>query len=93
MRNKWIPIAILASAQFVVTVEEVARVATEAGLPPDQVAAITADYGQAQLEGLRLAFGAVALFAVLGLWFTRHLPANAPVTVDTGDVAAAPAAV
>ncbi len=66
----------------VVTVEQVAEIATEAGLPPDQVAAITADYGQAQLQGLRLAFGAVALFAVLGLWFTRHLPVHAgPATV------------
>ena len=66
----------------VVTVDQVAELATAAGLPPDQVAAVTADYGQAQLEGLRVAFGAVALFAVLGLWFTRHLPARAPVTAD-----------
>jgi MFS family permease len=65
----------------IVTVEEVAILATEAGLPPDQVAAITADYGEAQLAGLRVAFGAVALFAVLGLWFTRHLPARAPAAV------------
>jgi MFS family permease len=72
----------------VVTVEQVAQLATDAGLPPDQVAAITADYGQAQLGGLRLAFGAVALFAILGLWFTRHLPARAPaatVPVTTSD--------
>ena len=61
----------------VVTVEQAAAIATDAGLPPDQVAAVTEDYGQAQLAGLRLAFGAVALFAVLGLWFTRHLPQRA----------------
>jgi len=61
----------------IVTVEEVTDIATAAGLPPEQVAAITADYGEAQLAGLRLAFGAVALFAVLGLWFTRGLPSHA----------------
>ena len=64
------------------TVDEVAVLADAAGLPPDQVAAVTADYGAAQLDGLRLALGAVALFAVLGLWFTRHLPARAPVPVE-----------
>jgi hypothetical protein len=58
----------------VVPVDEVAAAATAAGLPPDQVAAITADYGEAQVSGLRLALGAVALFSVLGLWFTRRLP-------------------
>ena len=58
----------------VVSVDEVTAAATSAGLPPDQVAAIAADYGEAQLAGLRLALGAVALFSVLGLWFTRRLP-------------------
>ncbi len=67
----------------VVTVDEVAAAATQAGLPPDQVAAITADYGEAQVAGLRLALGAVALFAVLGLWFTRRLPTRlGPAVVD-----------
>ena len=32
------------------------------------------DYGDAQLEALRLALGAVALAALLSLWFTRRLP-------------------
>jgi MFS family permease len=60
----------------IVTVQQVTDLATEAGLPPEQVAAITADYGEAQLTGLRLALGAVALFSILGLWFTRRLPAH-----------------
>jgi MFS family permease len=60
----------------VVPVDEVAAAATEAGLPPDQVAAITSAYGEAQLSGLRLALGAVALFSILGLWFTRRLPSR-----------------
>ena len=64
----------------VVTVNEVAKIATSAGLPPDQVAAITADYGAAQLDGLRLSLGAVALFALLGLVFTRNLPAESTAT-------------
>jgi MFS family permease len=74
----------------IVTVEQVAAAATAAGLPPEQVAAITADYGEAQLAGLRLAFGAVALFAVLGLWFTRRLPthAGAPVGAEAPALAA-----
>jgi hypothetical protein len=48
-------------------------------LPPDQVAAVTADYGDAQLQALRLSLGAVALFALLGLVFTRNLPAGSTV--------------
>jgi hypothetical protein len=70
-----------ASGLEVVPVDDVAAFATKAGLPADQVAAITAAYGEAQLSGLRLALGAVALFSILGLWFTRKLPSasNAPV--------------
>ena len=36
--------------------------------------AIAADYGQSQLDGLRNALFAVAVFAVLSVWFTRRLP-------------------
>jgi MFS family permease len=61
----------------VVPVSEVTAFATQAGLPADDVAAITAAYGEAQLAGLRLALGFVALFSVLGLWFTRKLPSAA----------------
>ena len=35
------------------------------------------DYGDAQLEALRLALGAVALSALLSLGATRKLPATA----------------
>ena len=79
----------------VLTLDQVAEIATDAGLPPDQVAAITADYGDAQLQALRLSLGAVALFALLGLVFTRNLPAGsttaeaaaatpAPITASAG---------
>ena len=39
--------------------------------------AVATDYGDAQLEALRLALGAVALAALLSLWFTRRLPTRA----------------
>jgi hypothetical protein len=35
---------------------------------------VAGDYGDAQLEALRLALGAVALAALLSLWLTRELP-------------------
>lgn len=58
----------------VASVSDVQRAATDAGVPPDQARALANDYGDAQLAGLKRAMGAVALFAVLSLWFTRHLP-------------------
>jgi MFS family permease len=75
----------------VVPVDQVTEAATAAGLPPDQVAAITAAYGEAQLAGLRGALGAVALFAVLGLWFTRRLPSRSESAAAT-EAAPLPAA-
>ena len=75
----------------VVPVSDVADAATAAGLPPDQVAAVTAAYGTAQLQGLRLALGAVALFSILGLWFTRRLPAGSGVVVPADDRVTSPA--
>jgi MFS family permease len=76
----------------VVPVSEVAKLATAAGLPPDQVAAVTAAYGDAQLRGLRMALGAVALFSILGLWLTRKLPSGSSAPVREA-VAEPPAAV
>ena len=46
----------------------------EGGLTQDQAHAVADDYGDAQLDALRLALGAVALAALLSLWFTRRLP-------------------
>jgi len=68
----------------VVPVAQVTEALTAAGLPPDRVAIVTAAYADAQLRGLRLALGAVALFSILGLWFTRRLPAASaePALVD-----------
>ena len=58
----------------VVPVDEVEQAAEDQGLPPDQAQAVADDYGDAQLQGLRRAIGAVAIFALLALWFTRRLP-------------------
>jgi hypothetical protein len=61
----------------IVSVHEVRDAAAAAGLPPDQATALADDYAAAQLDGLRVALGAVALFAALASWFTRRLPAGA----------------
>lgn len=74
----------------VVTVQAAEEYALAAGLPADQAAAVAADYGNAQLDGLRNALGAVAVFALLAFWFTRRLPAHAA-TVPADADAAAPA--
>jgi Na+/melibiose symporter-like transporter len=61
----------------VVPVDEVEKAATDAGLSVDQAKAVAGDYGEAQLQGLKRAIGAVAAFALLSLWFTRRLPGKA----------------
>jgi hypothetical protein len=48
--------------------------AIEGGLTPEQAHTVASECGDAQLEALRLALGAVALAALLSLWFTRRLP-------------------
>ena len=58
----------------VVPVDEVEQAALDRGVPPEQAQAVAADYGDAQLQGLKRAIGAVAIFALLALWFTRRLP-------------------
>ena len=58
----------------IVPVADVEQAAVEGGLTQKQAHAVATDYGDAQLEALRLALGAVALAALLSLWFTRRLP-------------------
>ena len=60
----------------VVTVDEVEQAAVDGGVPQDEAEAIAGDYGDAQLQALKRAIGAVAIFAVLSFWFTRGLPAR-----------------
>jgi MFS family permease len=61
----------------VVPVDQVEQVAADEGLPPEQAQAVADDYGDAQLQGLKRAIGAVGAFAFLSLWFTRGLPGRA----------------
>lgn len=61
----------------VVPVDQVEQVARDDGLTDDQAAAVASAYGEAQLDGLKRAIGAVAALAFLSLWFTRRLPGRA----------------
>jgi hypothetical protein len=62
----------------IVPVAQVEQAALDAGAPATEAAAVAADYGDAQLQALKRAVGAVALFALAGLWFTRGLPGRRP---------------
>jgi MFS family permease len=72
----------------VVPVAQVETALNAAGLPADQVAAITASYSAGQLDGLRLSLGGVALLALLGLIFTRNLPATSDALAERAASAA-----
>ncbi len=61
----------------VAPVAEVEQAALDQGVPPDEARAIADDYGDAELAGLKRAIGAVGIFALLSLWFTRRLPGRA----------------
>jgi MFS family permease len=68
----------------IVPVTAVEAAATKGGATPEQAGAIADDYGEAQLDALRLALGAVALAAVLSLWFTRRLPTTSLAGSESG---------
>jgi Na+/melibiose symporter-like transporter len=60
----------------VVPVPDVKQAVLGAGISDSEANAIAGDYGDAQLQGLKRAIGAVAIFALLSLWFTRGLPGS-----------------
>ncbi len=66
----------------IVPASQVEQRAISKGLSQDQAKAVADDYGNAQLEALRISIGLVAAIALLCLWFTRKLPtaALAPAT-------------
>jgi MFS family permease len=66
----------------IVPVPEVEQAAIDEGVPPEQARALADDYGDAQLFGLKQSIGAVAIFALLSLWFTRRLPGRPPAAAD-----------
>jgi len=75
----------------IVPVADAEQAAVEGGLTQEQADAVATDYGDAQLEALRLALGAVAASALFSLWFTRRLPTTSLAAEDDGN-ARAPAA-
>jgi MFS family permease len=70
----------------IVTTEQVHAAVIDAGATPAEADAITADYGDAELDALRKAMLAVALLAFVAIVFTRRLPAR-PVTPDEPEAA------
>jgi MFS family permease len=67
----------------VVPVSQVEQAAKDAGLTSKQAEAVAQDYGDAELNGLKIALLAVAFFAVLAFWFTRRLPGRVAATEPT----------
>jgi MFS family permease len=55
-------------------VADVEQAALDQGVSSAEAEAIADEYGDAQLQGLKRALGAVAVLALLSLWFTRRLP-------------------
>lgn len=68
-------VALESGLEFV-SAERVEEAALNAGIPAVEASALVDGYEDAQVSALRLALGAIALAAVLGVWFTRGLPAT-----------------
>jgi uncharacterized membrane protein len=77
----------------IVPAAQVEQLGLSKGLSEDQAKAVAADYGDAELDALRISIGAVAAIALLCLWFTRKLPSSAiaPATEPDRSAATAPA--
>jgi hypothetical protein len=75
----------------IVPVAQVEQLGLSKGLSQEQANAVASDYGDAQLDALRTSIGAVAVIALLSLWFTRRLPAASAEKPGGAEPAAAPA--
>jgi hypothetical protein len=75
----------------VVPVAEVEQAARDAGLSRRDAASVAASYGDALLDALKRALGAVAFLAFLGLVFTRGLPARSARGTPIADALPPPA--
>jgi MFS family permease len=67
----------------IVPIGQVEKAASDAGLSDDEAHAVASDYGDAELDALRLALGVVALTAIMSLWFTRKLPTHSLAAPET----------
>jgi MFS family permease len=70
----------------IVPVDDIEQAALDEGLPAEQAEALAADYGEAQLYALKRAIGAIAIFALLSLWFTRRLPGRSALRSSHADI-------
>jgi MFS family permease len=61
----------------VVTVDQVQKAATDAGLSRADAEVVAASYGTSLLDALKRSLGAVAVLALLGTMLTRNLPTRA----------------
>jgi len=59
-----------------ISIPQLQTATEEAGLPPDQIEAVSDSYGEAQIEGLKKALFFTAIFAFAGIWFARKLPSR-----------------
>ena len=64
----------------IVTTKQAHQALLNAGATAAEADAVTADYGNAQLDALRTSMLAVAFLAVISFWFTRRLPGRQPPT-------------
>jgi MFS family permease len=75
----------------IVPVDQVEQQALKSGLPEEQATAVADDYGDAQLDALRISLGAIAAAALISLWFTRRLPSSAAAPAGAEEPAGAAA--
>lgn len=68
-----INVRLAAGASFVPS-DQVSAALADAGVPPDEAAAVVDAYSTAQLKGLKTGLLAVAGITLASLWFTRDLP-------------------
>ena len=65
---------------------------TEAGASAEVTQAVVDENEQARLDGLRIALAALALIALLGLFFTTRIPTEQPGSKQPGATAGVEAA-